>query len=416
MFIILEASEREIFIQRVSKFSHEDVDRIQELLPVWESIILGSSLKLVRNRIRFNALYNFIQQKPVPDKEIDKLFASSPEIVEWEKIISYGEVLLGILMPDKKSAVASLVSREFKCRSSLVVKGLSICFALFGYRLHGVDAPIIKDLNSFGEHFFAQKHEFSSLCPPKLHGQISEILLLSEVFKNESNTFQSGSNEVEISIDEKRASILNWKVLSLVAIVLMVAASVAWFMYEKLSQEVEMHSVDTEEIIPVDSLAKLRDSLAKLSLDSVKITSDSLTHLSWPDGKAFDVPKNSSLETMFEYLTDSTNTESAELRISEISFDALSNQLVSSYDAFFKKMVEGLNKYKDVHIRVYGFAENDAKSALKRGFVIKNRMVGEGISPNRIEVKSAGGSITPEAAVPINSQVLVVLYKKELLK
>ncbi|MCZ2474067.1 hypothetical protein G9H61_01310 [Aquirufa ecclesiirivi] len=416
MFTILEAGEREIFIERVAQLTNERVEKIQELLPVWESIILGSSLKLIRNQIRFNALSNFIQDKSVPSKEIEVIFSSSTASVNWDKIISYGEGLFGILMPDKKSAIALLVSRELKCKSSLVVKGLSICFAMYGNRLKLVDIACMKDWNSFGEHFFAQKHDFASLCPPKLQGSISEILLLSDVFKHESSSFPINSEEFELNSDEEGGSSTNWKVIGLILGSLVLASAIAWFVYTKMTKEDEVVSADTEEIIPIDSLAKLRDSLSKLSADSARIASDSLTHLSWPDGKAYDVPKTSALVPMFEYLTDTTNTESSELRVSEISFDAETNQLVSPFDAFFKKMAEGLNKYKDVQIRIFAFAENDAKSGLKRGFVVKNRLVGEGISPNRIEVKAAGNNISPEASVPINSQVLLILSKKSVLK
>lgn len=416
MFTILEAGEREIFIQRVAQLTNESVDKIQELLPVWESIILGSSLKLIRNQIRFNAFYNFIHQKPVPAKDIEAIFSSSAVSVNWDKVISYGEGLFGVLMPDKKSAIALLVSRELKCKSSLVVKGLSICFAMYGNRLKVVDIDYMQDWNSFGEHFFAQKHDFASLCPPKLQSQISEILLLSDVFKYESGSFQSNVEEISLNSDEDGSSVTNWKVIGLILGSLLIASTIAWFVYSNMSQEEEVVSADTEEIIPIDSLAMLRDSLTKLSADSARIASDSLTHLSWPDGKAYDIPQKSALLPMFEYLTDTTNTESTELRVNEISFDTETNQLVSPFDSFFKKLAEGLNKYKDVHIRIFAFAENDAKSALKRGFVVKNRLVGEGISPNRIEVKSVGNNISPEASVPINSQVLLVLSKKSVLK
>ena len=36
----------------------------------------------------------------------------------------------------------------------------------------------------------------------------------------------------------------------------------------------------------------------------------------------------------------------------------------------------------------------DERASLKRGFVLKNRLVGEGVSPARIEVKSSDPSVT----------------------
>lgn len=63
-----------------------------------------------------------------------------------------------------------------------------------------------------------------------------------------------------------------------------------------------------EEVIPIDSLNKLNDSLTQAVLDSNRIKNDSLFTLNWPDGTQYVVPKKSILVDLHAYLIDSTQT------------------------------------------------------------------------------------------------------------
>jgi len=64
VFGVVDVDQRKNLVQQLAAFTGEKEAKIEELLPVWEAILLGGLLKLVRNRIRFNALYNFILQNP----------------------------------------------------------------------------------------------------------------------------------------------------------------------------------------------------------------------------------------------------------------------------------------------------------------------------------------------------------------
>jgi hypothetical protein len=164
------------------------------------------------------------------------------------------------------------------------------------------------------------------------------------------------------------------------------------------------------EVIPIENLSKLSDSLTKSVLDSNRITSDSI-RISWPKGKEFSVSKTSILVKIHEYLNDSTQKEGFQSSCNEISFDKDSDQIISGNDYFFMRLVEGLNRYRNIKIRLYTFSEKGYESALKRGFLLKNRMVGEGLSPKRIEVKVEKNQ-SPELDVKgTNEQFVLELIK-----
>ena len=130
-FYVISGEEKSVILNRLSNYLNEPVEKVEELYPVWEAIILGGLLKLVRNRIRFNALYNFILQKSAPIADIEAFLAETAQKYDEDAILRYGEGMMGILIPDKKSAIAMLLSREMGAKSSAILKGLTLFFGLY---------------------------------------------------------------------------------------------------------------------------------------------------------------------------------------------------------------------------------------------------------------------------------------------
>jgi hypothetical protein len=99
--------------------------------------------------------------------------------------------------------------------------------------------------------------------------------------------------------------------------------------------------------------------------------------------------------------------------LKELQFDNQTDLLFESNDLVFKRLAEGLYAFKDVHVKLVVKSGKSERSSLKRGFVLKNRLVGEGVVPARIEVKSDDPSVTFSDS---DSDVYLVLTKKPLLK
>ena len=409
MFGVVDVDQRENLVQQLAAFTGEKETKIEEMLPVWEAIILGGLLKLVRNRIRFNALYNFILQKPIPEERM-RSFLVLEKGLDMDSILRYGEGMMGILIPDKKSAIAMMLSRSLNCKSSSFLKGLTVVFALYGLRLKEVDYPALKDWKSFGGYFIDQKDDLNSLCSTKILFSISEILLLSDILKLETTHLDHMEDDREIP-----ANRFQWKYLIYVLGILMLSGIVIWYTSFRSDEEAVMNP-ELEELIPVDSLTKLNDSLTRAVLDSNALKNDSISRLRWPDGSLFEVPKKSILVNLHAYLLDSTATSPLELHANEVHFEGTGDVLQASDAYLFKLMASALNKSKQVDVKVVAFSDSDDKSALKRGFIIKNRLVGEGLSQKRIEVSNSNSDYAPDPSFASSNQVLFIFSKKTLLK
>jgi outer membrane protein OmpA-like peptidoglycan-associated protein len=148
--------------------------------------------------------------------------------------------------------------------------------------------------------------------------------------------------------------------------------------------------------------------LTQAVLDSNRLKADSLTTLVWPDGKPFDVSKSSVIVPVFRYLMDSTQKESETFLANELQFDTKTDLLNETNEQVFKSLAAGLYKFKEVQVKVVVNSDKDDRASLKRGFVLKNRLVGEGVSPARIEVKSTDPSVTFSSG---ESAVYLVLSK-----
>lgn len=413
LFSVIDKDLSPFLIQRIAALTGEKESKITELAPTWEAIILGGLLKLVKNRIQFNALQNFILQKSFSEQHFSPIISSSSSSLNLDEIIRYGEGLMSILIPDKKSAIAMLMSRELTCKSSTYLKGLSIYFALYGYKLKKEEYSILTDWKSFGIYIIQKQHDFSALCPSKLLKPISEILLLSDVLKLDLDSISYQNEEVESKENNETDNRAKGKPLAIILwILLMTGIAVVgyWYFYYQ-SKPTDNLITESQEMIPIDSLNKLNDSLTKAVLDSNRILNDSTIALKWPDGNQVWVPKKSILVQLHQYLTDSTQVEPLEIRTFELAFGADTDLLTKPTDYLFKHVASFLNRSKSSKIKVIGFAVNNDKSALNRAFIVKNRLVGEGLSIKRIEVKGNDANYNLDANYADNKQVLFIFSK-----
>ncbi|MEY4274607.1 MAG: hypothetical protein RL638_1555 [Bacteroidota bacterium] len=403
-FYVITEEEKSQIVERMAKLISEPVEKVEELFPVWEAIILGGLLKLVRNRIRFNALYNFILQKPAPVADIEAILAEGSQKFSEDAILRYGEGMMGILIPDKKSAIALLLSREMGAKSSAILKGLTLFFGLYGYRLKQEEYSALKDWKAYGEYFTGLKQQFFVLCPPKIQLGVSEILLLSDILRVDTGALLTYADDQDPIVDGNWLQNLTVSTFVYMLIILVLGGGVIWYTTFR-STDTEEIVAEADEIIPVDSLNKLNDSLTRAVLDSTKLRADSLTTLAWPNGSAFEVPKTSIIVGLHQFLSDSTKVDPLELPGTELLFDEKTDLLEKPTDYVFKRMAEGLNKHKEVSLKILVQSGKDERSSLKRGFLIKNRLVGEGLSPARMEVKTSE-----------STGVTFVFSKKSVLK
>lgn len=397
VFTLITPEEKAFFSKRMADLCMERPEKVTESIPAFEAVILGSVLKLFRNRIRYNALYNFMLAKSAPADDITKLISSGKGMPDYEALYRFGEGMMGILLPDKKSAVATLLGSEVGLKSSSIIKGLTLSYALYGFRLKERDYESLRDFKSFGEYYLPYKNDFYTLAPAKIQVVLADILVLKDVLKGDSFL-----PEDTFHLNDDRPK-WNLKLISMaMGVLVLFVLGLVWFIGKDKSAETE-DKEDIGQIIPLDSLNKLNDSLTKAVLDSVKLTNDSLMTLVWPDGKPFQVPKASAVVAFHTYATDSTAINPLDLTCTELDFDEQSDLLVKPTTYLFKRIADGMNKFKEVDLQIEVSSDKGAEKAKQRAFVLKNRFVGEGLNQKRISVSNAANS---------SNNLIVLRFKK----
>ncbi len=402
VFTLTTPEEKAFFSKRLADLCTEKQDKVMELIPAFEAVVLGSVLKLFRNRIRFNALYNFMLAKSAPQDDVAKLVSSGKGMPDYDLMYRFGEGVMGILLPDKKSAVATLLGGQLGVKSSTIIKGLTLSYALYGYRLKEFDYDALRDFKSFGEFYQPSKNDFYVLAPTKIQVALIDILVLKDILKGDSVVFEESFSPADDSVKRNYSIFL----ISLVAGALIVASIL--FFVNRSSEEVPLDKEETSEIIPIDSLAKLNDSLTKAVLDSAKVKSDSLVSLAWPEGKPFQIPKESMIVAFHAYLTDSTVVTPLDLTCTELDFSDKTELLASPKTYLFKQIAAGMNKFKDVDVQVQVSSEKGPSTAKEHAYVLKNRLVGEGLNQKRITVATLPNSS--------NNQIIFSFKKRSSLK
>jgi hypothetical protein len=401
VFALITPEEKTFFAKRLADLCTEKQEKVLDLIPAFESVVLGSALKLFRNRIRFNALYNFMLAKSAPQEEVAKLLSSGKGMPDYEALYRFGEGMMGILLPDKKSAIATLLGGQLGAKSSTIIKGLTLSYALYGFRLKEFDYDALRDFKSFGEYYQPAKNDFYALAPTKIQVALIDILVLKDVLKGDSVVFDE-----PFSPSDDTAKRNYTLIVSLVLGGLLVA--LVLFFVNRTGEEAPIDKEETSEIIPIDSLAKLNDSLTKVALDSSRVTNDSLTTLVWPEGKPFQVPKESIVVAFHAYVSDSTVVTPLDLACTELEFSDKTELLSTPKTYLFKQMASGLNKFKEVDVQVQVSSEKGPATAKEHAYVLKNRLVGEGLNPKRITVATLPNSS--------NNQIIFSFKKRSSLK
>lgn len=402
VFTLITPEEKAFFAKRLADLCTEKQEKVLELIPAFEAVVLGSVLKLFRNRIRFNALYNFMLAKSAPQEEVAKLLSSGKGMPDYEALYRFGEGMMGVLLPDKKSAIATLLGGQLGAKSSTIIKGLTLSYALYGYRLKEFDYDALRDYKSFGEFYQPYTSDFYALTPAKIQVALVDILVLNDVLKGDSFVF----DEPFVAADDRPAR--NYKLIAAVIAGIVLLAIGLFFAFRSGGTVEVVEKEDADQIIPIDSLNKLNDSLTKAVVDSAKVTTDSLVTLAWPEGKPFQVPKESLVVAFHAYVTDSTVVSPLELTCTELDFSDKTELLSSPTTYLFKQIASGMNKFKEVDVQVQVASEKGAIVAKEHAYVVKNRLVGEGLNQKRITVATLPNSS--------NNQIIFSFKKRSSLK
>lgn len=402
VFRLTTPEEKAFFAKRLADLCTEKQEKVLELIPAFEAVVLGSVLKLFRNRIRFNALYNFMLAKSAPQEDVAKLVSSGKGMPDYDLMYRFGEGVMGILLPDKKSAVATLLGGQLGAKSSTIIKGLTLSYALYGYRLKEFDYDALRDYKSFGEYYLPASSDFYTLAPAKIQLALVDILVLRDVLKGDNFVF----DEPFVAVDDRPSR--NYKLIAGVIAGIALLSLGLFFTFRSDSSEVVVVKDDTDQIIPIDSLNKLNDSLTKAIVDSAKVSNDSLVTLVWPEGKPFQVPKESMIVAFHTYLTDSTLVTPLDLTCTELDFSDKTELLASPKTYLFKQIASGMNKFKEVDVQVQVASEKGLVVAKEHAYVLKNRLVGEGLNQKRITVATLPNSL--------NNQIIFSFKKRSSLK
>ena len=97
-----------------------------------------------------------------------------------------------------------------------------------------------------------------------------------------------------------------------------------------------------------------------------------------------------------------------DLTCTELDFIDKTELLASPKTYLFKQIASGMNKFKEVDVQVQVASEKGAMVAKEHAYVIKNRLVGEGLNQKRISVATLPNSS--------NNQIIFSFKKRSALK
>ena len=370
---------------------------IENFLFCLDLIVVSGLYKSVGNKYLFNRVLKEIESiKPTENIDFDS-----------ENTRVLGQRVLDFLYGNLKSVVIIDYAVKFKTSN----KNFEELLAYFlGFSL----------LNIFHETKFIEKNGKETLAlflvnefNSKYYSYSKTLEFKELAFKlniqfDDTNSSILEPSSIHIFISRLK-SILISKSFWMMGFVLLSLLSlmVYWFVDRKPSNS----GNPSNEIIEKQELELLKDSLELERLKALKFKEDSTYQYQLDEDHTIDLIASSSLVSVIEFLNDpSIQNDTLAIMAFEIGFSSVNDELIENREGFLRDIYRILYYNNHSEILIKAFSEFGNKSAERRSFFLKNRLVGEGISGKRIKIDS-NYLPKPDPEFSLNSQISIRVTK-----
>ncbi len=370
---------------------------IENFLFCLDLIVVSGLYKSVGNKYLFNRVLKEIESiKPTENIDFDS-----------ENTRVLGQRVLDFLYGNLKSVVIIDYAVKFKTSNKKFEELLAY---FLGFSL----------LNIFHETKFIEKNGKETLAlflvnefNSKYYSYSKTLEFKELAFKlniqfDDTNSSILEPSSIHIFISRLK-SILISKSFWMMGFVLLCLLSlmVYWFVDRKPSNS----GNPSNEIIEKQELELLKDSLELERLKALKFKEDSTYQYQLDEDHTIDLIASSSLVSVIEFLNDpSIQNDTLAIMAFEIGFSSVNDELIENREGFLRDIYRILYYNNHSEILIKAFSEFGNKSAERRSFFLKNRLVGEGISVKRIKIDS-NYLPKPDPEFSLNSQISIRVTK-----
>ncbi|MEA5460566.1 OmpA family protein [Arcicella sp. LKC2W] len=400
---------------------------IEGLIPTF----VGGLMKRASNEAGATTLMNVVKKGNHDGSIIEQIGNLVNNKDSFAQIVEKGNGLVSMLLPDKKSSIATMISQFAGVRNSSATSLLSIVAPIVVGKLGKMVSTQNLDKAGLANTLLDQRSILLDETPENLQTKMIDVLGLSTFLSEEIKPVQFAPGGIkangvpappvskptehrEVTYSNKDyegeggsgMSIPKWLLPTvLIAAVLggvgYFAATYDWS--SLTSSNVEPDSAQLEQVTnaTIDTTNLTKDSAAvKVDSSAAAVTVPTTTAIGigLPNGQKIDLAEGSFNYKFAKYLTDSSAKANQSFTFDNLNFESNTNTLVAGSEKTVQDLAKIMTAYPRVQVKLTGYTDNtgdslqNRKLSFKRAFAVKNLLVANGVQDLRIDFAGKGAS------------------------
>ena len=417
----------------------EKEDKVKTAIEGLIPTVVGGLMKRATNETGATTLMNMVKKGKHDGTIIEQLDSLLKNKESFVSFTEKGNNVVSMLLPDKKSSIATMISQFAGVRNSSATSLLAMVAPLVMDKLGKLVHTQGLDKIGLANTLLEQKSYLLDETPEDLQPKMIDVLGLSTFMSEEIKPIQyaTGSPIKSSSINKPvNAKPAEFKEVSysdkdyegegggmklpkwLLPAVLITAvlAGVGYFAatydWSKLnSNDATTLEPDTSQIeqvtnAQIDTTNLPKDTAAVAKVDSaisVNVPATKTMGVSLPNGQKLDLPEGTFNYKFAKYLTDSSAKVNQTFTFDNLNFQSNSPILIAGSEKTVQDLAKIMTAYPKVQVKLTGYTDNtgdslqNRKLSAKRAFTVRNLLVTNGISDVRIDF-AGKGSTNPVAS------------------
>jgi OOP family OmpA-OmpF porin len=398
---------------------------------------VGGLMKRASNEAGATTLLNVVKKTNNDGNIVEQLDDLLKNKESFAGFVEKGNSVVSMLLPDKKSSIATMISQFAGVRNSSATSLLSVVAPLVVGKLGYLVNSQGLDKTGLANVILEQRGILLDETPESLQPKMIDVLGLATFMSEEikpvqfatgtikSNTTQTITPKKTVEnrpvtysdkdYDAEEGSGLSmpkWLLptLLIAAVLGGVGYFAATYDWSKLkgdsaivsdtsqTEQVTNAQIDTTNL-PKDTLVAKVDS----AVAAVAIPASKTMGISLPNGQKLDLEDGTFTYKFAKYLTDSSTKVNQIFTFDNLNFESNTPTLVAGSDKTVQDLAKIMSAYPRVQLKLTGYTDNSGDSlqnrklSLKRAFAVKNLLVANGIQDLRIDF-AGKGSLNPIAS------------------
>lgn len=412
-------------IQKVAVLVGEKEEKVSVAIEGLIPTIVGGLMKRVSNEAGANTLMNVIQKGNHDGsilKEIGNIIQNKDKFSE---LCSTGGGLVSMLLPDKKSSIATMISQFAGVRNSSATSLLALVTSLVVGKLGNVVKN--QNLDKFGlaNALLDEKSILLDETPESLQPRMIDVLGLSTFMSQEikpiqyaaagpiktsttqtQSTSKAPADSVSYSTkeyDEEGGFTLPSWLLPAVGIAV-VLGGLGYFLSTYDWSNLSAGSTSQEDTTQIEQVTNaaidttINNDTAKIDSSANAASVDKQVSISLPSGEQMSLVEGGFNHSFTKYLTDSSSKAGRVFTFDHLNFESNTTNLVAGSEKTVTDLAKIMTAYPRVQVKLTGYTDNtgdslmNKKISIKRAFAVRNLLVGAGISDIRIDFAGKGSA------------------------